>query len=159
MDHVRLGRTHAPLHTSDPRRVPRRPGPARADRARDGRGTIGRPLARAPAAKAPPKSPIAVGRGGAVSSVDPNATRIGLRVLRSGGNAVDAAVATAAALGVTEPYSAGLGGGGFFVYYDAKSGKVRTLDGRETAPRAMPRNAFIDPESRPVSPTTSPPSS
>ncbi len=99
------------------------------------------------AAKAPPKSPIAVGRGGAVSSVDPNATRIGLRVLRSGGNAVDAAVATAAALGVTEPYSAGLGGGGFFVYYDAKSGKVRTLDGRETAPRAMPRNAFIDPES------------
>ena len=99
------------------------------------------------AAKAPPKSPFAVGRGGAVSSVDPNATRIGLRVLRNGGNAVDAAVATAAALGVTEPYSAGLGGGGFFVFYDAKSGRVRTLDGRETAPAAMRRNAFIDPES------------
>ena len=106
-----------------------------------------RPPAAAPqAATAPPKSPIAVGCGGAVSSVDPDATRVGLQVLRSGGNAVDAAVATAAALGVTEPYSAGIGGGGYFVYYDAKSGKVRTIDGRETAPAAMPRDAFIDPE-------------
>ena len=51
-----------------------------------------------------------------------------------GGNAVDAAVAAAAALGVTEPYSAGIGGGGYFVYYNAKTGKVRTIDGRETAP-------------------------
>ena len=47
---------------------------------------------------------------------------------------MDAAVATAAALGVTEPYSAGIGGGGYFVYYDAKSRKVHTIDGRETAP-------------------------
>jgi gamma-glutamyltranspeptidase/glutathione hydrolase len=71
---------------------------------------------------------------------------VGLRVLKRGGNAVDAAVATAAALGVTEPYSAGLGGGGYFVYYDAESGKVRTIDGRETAPKSMPHDAFIDPE-------------
>ncbi len=83
---------------------------------------------------APPKDPIAIGSGGAVSSVDPYATEIGLKVLQDGGNAVDAAVATAAALGVTEPYSAGVGGGGFFVYYDARSGKVHTIDGRETAP-------------------------
>jgi gamma-glutamyltranspeptidase/glutathione hydrolase len=102
--------------------------------------------AAAPRAAEPPKVPTAVGRGGAVSSVDPYATRIGLRVLARGGNAVDAAVATAAALGVTEPYSAGLGGGGFFVHYDARTGKVRTLDGRETAPRDMPRDAFLDPE-------------
>ena len=56
-----------------------------------------------------------------------------------------AAVAAAATLGVTEPYSAGIGGGGYFVFYNAKSGKVRTLDGRETAPMKMPQDAFIDP--------------
>lgn len=91
------------------------------------------------------KIPTAVGRGGAVSTVDPEASAAGLKVLRQGGNAVDAAVAAAAALGVTEPYSAGIGGGGYFVYYDAASGDVRTIDGRETAPRQMPGNAFIDP--------------
>ena len=80
-----------------------------------------------------------------MSSVDPEATAIGLEVLRRGGNATDAAVATAAALGVTEPYSAGIGGGGFFVHYDAKTGEVETVDGRETAPKAMPREAFLDP--------------
>ncbi len=88
---------------------------------------------------------VARGRGGAVSSVDPDASRIGLRVLRSGGNAVDAAVATAAALGVTEPYSAGIGGGGYFLYYDADTQRVSTLDGRETAPAGMAHDAFIDP--------------
>jgi gamma-glutamyltranspeptidase / glutathione hydrolase len=93
---------------------------------------------------APPKDPVAVGLGGAVSSVDPYATEIGLNVLRDGGNAVDAAVATAAALGVTEPYSAGIGGGGFFVYYDARSGQVHTIDGRETAPDLMEEDAFIE---------------
>jgi len=92
------------------------------------------------------KMPTAVGKGGAVSSVDPNATRIGLRVLKNGGNAVDAAVATAAALGVAEPFSAGVGGGGYFVYYSASTGRVHTIDGRETAPRGMPTDAFIDPE-------------
>lgn len=98
------------------------------------------------AADPPPKDPVAVGRGGAVSSVDPDASRIGLRVLRNGGNAVDAAVATAAALGVTEPYSAGIGGGGYFVVYNARTGRVSTIDGRETAPAAMQPDAFIDPE-------------
>jgi gamma-glutamyltranspeptidase/glutathione hydrolase len=90
------------------------------------------------------KNPTAFGTGGAVSSVDPEATRAGLAVLKGGGNAVDAAVATAAALGVTEPYSAGIGGGGYFVYYDARTRKVSTLDGRETAPASMPKDAFID---------------
>ncbi|MGZ4626221.1 MAG: gamma-glutamyltransferase [Kineosporiaceae bacterium] len=93
-------------------------------------------------ARATTKTPVAVGTGGAVSTVDADATRVGLEVLRQGGNAVDAAVAAAATLGVTEPYSAGLGGGGFFVYYDARSGKVRTIDGRETAPKAMRADSF-----------------
>ncbi len=91
------------------------------------------------------KVPTAVGKGGAISTVDPEASAAGLKVLRAGGNAVDAAVAAAATLGVTEPYSAGIGGGGYFVYYNARTGKVRTIDGRETAPRRMPQDAFIDP--------------
>lgn len=91
------------------------------------------------------KIPTAVGRGGAISTVDPEASAAGLKVLRQGGNAVDAAVAAAATLGVTEPYSAGIGGGGYFVYYNARTGKVRTIDGRETAPATMPTDAFIDP--------------
>ncbi|MGH3361652.1 MAG: gamma-glutamyltransferase, partial [Nocardioides sp.] len=83
---------------------------------------------------------------GAVSSVDAYASEIGLRVLEDGGNADDAAVATAAALGVTEPYSAGIGGGGFFMHYDADTGEVQTIDGRETAPLGMPEDAFVNPE-------------
>ncbi|MFC9678985.1 gamma-glutamyltransferase [Streptomyces sp. NPDC056948] len=90
------------------------------------------------------KTPLAVGYGGAVSSVDPDASAAGIEVLRKGGNAVDAAVATAAALGVTEPYSAGIGGGGYFVYYDAKSRTVRTIDGRETAPLSADKNLFTE---------------
>jgi gamma-glutamyltranspeptidase/glutathione hydrolase len=90
------------------------------------------------------KTPLAVGYGGAVSSVDPDASAAGIEVLRKGGNAVDAAVATAAALGVTEPYSAGIGGGGYFVYYDAKSRTVRTVDGRETAPLTADKNLFTE---------------
>lgn len=98
-----------------------------------------------PKPRPPAKVATAVGSGGAVSTVDEYATQVGLTVLRDGGNAVDAAVAAAAALGVSEPYSAGIGGGGYFVHYDARSGKVRTIDGRETAPAAMPRDAFVDP--------------
>lgn len=91
------------------------------------------------------KNPTATGYGGAVSTVDPEASAAAIDVLRHGGNAVDAAVAAAATLGVTEPYSAGIGGGGYFVYYDAKSGKVSTIDGRETAPAGITHDAFIDP--------------
>jgi gamma-glutamyltranspeptidase / glutathione hydrolase len=93
----------------------------------------------------PARSPVAVGYGGAVSSVNPYATAAGIEALRRGGTAADAAVATAAALGVVEPYSAGVGGGGYFVYYDARARQVRTIDGRETAPAAMRADAFVDP--------------
>ncbi|ALO11912.1 Gamma-glutamyltranspeptidase [Streptomyces venezuelae] len=98
-----------------------------------------------PAAPPPPvKEPVAVGYGGAVASVDADASAAGIEVLRKGGNAVDAAVAVAAALGVTEPYSAGIGGGGYFVYYDAKSRTVHTVDGRETAPRSADAKLFTE---------------
>ncbi|WP_350348606.1 gamma-glutamyltransferase [Agromyces sp. G08B096] len=95
----------------------------------------------------PDATPVAtsVGTGGAVTSVDASASQVGIDVLRRGGNAADAAVATAAALGVTEPYSAGIGGGGYFVHFDAATGEVTTIDGRETAPAGMPTDAFIDP--------------
>ncbi|HEU0100897.1 MAG TPA: gamma-glutamyltransferase [Mycobacteriales bacterium] len=98
----------------------------------------------APAAVPPAKVPTATGTGGAVATVDPDATRVGLQVLRNGGNAVDAAVAAAATLGVTEPFSAGIGGGGYFVYYEAKTGRVHTLDGRETGPASLRENTFTD---------------
>jgi gamma-glutamyltranspeptidase / glutathione hydrolase len=90
------------------------------------------------------KVPVAVGYGGAVASVDADASAAGIEVLRKGGNAVDAAVATAAALGVTEPYSSGIGGGGYFVYYDAKSRTVHTIDGRETAPLTADSDLFVE---------------
>ncbi|WP_455362313.1 gamma-glutamyltransferase [Streptomyces sp. SYSU K21746] len=92
----------------------------------------------------PVKEPVAVGYGGAVASVDADASAAGIEVLRKGGNAVDAAVATAAALGVTEPYSAGIGGGGYFVYYDAKQRRVHTIDGRETAPKSADSALFLE---------------
>ncbi|MFD8302706.1 gamma-glutamyltransferase [Streptomyces sp. NPDC059690] len=92
----------------------------------------------------PAKVPVAVGYGGAVASVDADASAAGIEVLRKGGNAVDAAVATAAALGVTEPYSSGIGGGGYFVYYDAKSRTVHTIDGRETAPLTAGSDLFVE---------------
>ncbi len=82
----------------------------------------------------PDKQPIATGSGGAVATVDPLATDAGIAVLRRGGNAIDAAVAAAGVLGVTEPYSAGIGGGGFMVIYLADTGEVVTIDGREEAP-------------------------
>ncbi|HEY3683208.1 MAG TPA: gamma-glutamyltransferase [Streptosporangiaceae bacterium] len=102
-------------------------------------------------AAAPPASasgatgPLASGRGGAVVSDTPEATNAGLEVLRDGGNAADAAVAVAATLGVTDPYVAGIGGGGYFVYYDARHHRVTTIDGRETTPAAADKNLFIDP--------------
>src|SRR6478736_2212536 len=97
-----------------------------------------------------PKAPVMTGSGGAVASVDRDASQVGLDVLARGGNAADAAVATAAALGVTEPYSAGIGGGGFLVYYDAKRHSVRTIDGRETAPQTFTDKTFTNPDGSPM---------
>ena len=87
------------------------------------------------------KQPTAVGTGGAAASVDIDGTRAAIRALKDGGNAVDAAVAAASVLGVTEPYSCGIGGGGFMVIRTA-SGKVTTIDGREESPATMQPDSF-----------------
>jgi gamma-glutamyltranspeptidase/glutathione hydrolase len=92
-----------------------------------------------------PDEPVAVGTGGAVASMDVGASRAGIDVLRRGGDAVDAVVATASALGVTVPFVAGPGGGGFMVVYNARTHAVTTIDGRETCPAACTSNMFVDP--------------
>ena len=91
------------------------------------------------------KVPVATGSGGAVASAEFNATKAGIEILRSGGNAVDAAVAVASTLGVTQPFVAGPGGGGFMMIYLAKTKQVITIDGRETCPAACTPTLFIDP--------------
>jgi gamma-glutamyltranspeptidase / glutathione hydrolase len=85
--------------------------------------------------------PTATGSGGAAASVERIATQAGIDILRRGGNAIDASVASAAVLGVTEPFSCGIGGGGFMVVRTAR-GRVTTIDGRETAPNAMHPMSF-----------------
>ena len=93
-------------------------------------------------AQGPAKEPTAIGRDGGAATVDAYGTRAAVRVLRHGGNAVDAAVAAAAVLGVTEPYSCGIGGGGFMVIRTA-DGKVTTIDSREESPAAMRPDSFF----------------
>jgi gamma-glutamyltranspeptidase/glutathione hydrolase len=88
---------------------------------------------------------VATGTGGAVASADLDASQAGIKVLRNGGNAIDAAVAMASTLGVTEPFVAGPGGGGYFVVYLAATHQVITLDGREECPAGCSPTMFIDP--------------
>ncbi|HEX6865155.1 MAG TPA: gamma-glutamyltransferase [Thermoanaerobaculia bacterium] len=95
---------------------------------------------------ASPSAPI--GTGGAVASADPLATAAGLSILREGGNAVAAAVATALALAVVYPEAGNLGGGGFAVIRMGDA--LSTLDFRETAPAAAHRTLYLDAEGRPV---------
>jgi gamma-glutamyltranspeptidase / glutathione hydrolase len=87
------------------------------------------------------KQPTAIGSGGAAASVDQAGTHAAIQTLRRGGNAVDAAVSAAGVLGVTEPFSCGVGGGGFMVLRTA-GGTVTTIDGRETAPASMHPMSF-----------------
>src|ERR1700712_1936855 len=78
---------------------------------------------------------------GMVSAADPRAAQAGAEMLRAGGSAADAAIATMLALNVVEPQSSGVGGGGFYVSSDP-AGHVETIDGRETAPAAATPQGF-----------------
>ncbi len=86
--------------------------------------------------------PMAMGRRGAVSSAHPLASGAGMRVLQAGGNAVDAAVATAAALNVAEPYMSGIGGTGYMLIYTANDRRLRVLDYVGPTPRGATFDAF-----------------
>lgn len=83
-------------------------------------------------------------RNGMVASEQELATRIGVNILRAGGNAVDAAVAVGFALAVALPNAGNIGGGGFMMVHDAKSGKDIALDFREVAPKGTSRNMYLD---------------
>jgi gamma-glutamyltranspeptidase/glutathione hydrolase len=88
--------------------------------------------------------PLATGTGGAVATVSEQASKAAIDILNKGGNAVDAAVAAAATLGVTDPFSCGIGGGGFMVIYLANEQRVITLDHRESAPAAFTPAVFLE---------------
>lgn len=90
------------------------------------------------------RTPVATGTGGAAATISEQASRSALAILNQGGNAVDAAVAAAAMLGVTDPFSCGIGGGGFMVIYLARDRRVITIDHRETAPASFTPAVFLE---------------
>ncbi len=98
------------------------------------------------AADAPP--------GTAIASAHPLATAAGHQMLRAGGNAFDAAVAVAAALAVVEPYSSGLGGGGFWLLHRAADNRQVMIDARETAPAAVLASHYLDADGKPIAGAT-----
>lgn len=102
-------------------------------------------LAAGGAVAKPPSGPTVM-----VAAAEPDAVDAGLKVLRRGGSAVDAAVAVQAVLGLEEPQSTSLAGGAFLTYYDAKTRKVTAYNGRETAPAGATPDMFLGPDGRPL---------
>ena len=96
-------------------------------------------------------APLLAHAQGMVSAADPRAAAAGVEILREGGSATDAAIATMLALNVVEPQSSGIGGGSFLVLYDAKTRATTTVDGRETAPMAADDHWFYDAAGKPLS--------
>ena len=83
-------------------------------------------------------------------TANPHATAAAMAILRQGGSAVDAAIAAALVLNVVEPQSSGIGGGGFLLAYDARSGRTLAYDGRERAPAAADEALFVDADAQPM---------
>ncbi len=105
-------------------------------------GGCGAAPAGAPTTAPAPAPPPA--RGPFVAAANPLAVEAGMKVLRQGGSAVDAAVAIQAVLGLVEPQSSGLGGGAFMMHYDAETGDITSFDGRETAPASATPQLFYE---------------
>ncbi|MGB5834620.1 MAG: gamma-glutamyltransferase, partial [Thiohalocapsa sp.] len=101
--------------------------------------TLAATVVRAAPAQEPEKPPAS-----AIASAHPAATVAGVEILASGGNAFDAAVAVSAVLAVVEPYSSGVGGGGFWLLHVADQGRDLMIDGRERAPLAATRDMYLD---------------
>lgn len=89
--------------------------------------------------------------GGVVSTADPRASEAGVEMLRKGGSAADAAMAAMLALTVVEPQSSGIGGGGFLLHHDGRTGLIESIDGRETAPAAAKERRFLAADGEPMS--------
>ncbi|NWK96729.1 gamma-glutamyltransferase [Sphingobium lactosutens] len=83
-----------------------------------------------------------------VSAADPRAAQAGQDILRQGGSATDAAIAMMLALNVVEPHNSGIGGGGFLMHHDGRTGLLESIDGRETAPAAARPDRFIGPDGK-----------
>lgn len=103
-------------------------------------------------AHAPAAQATAAPAEGIVSAADPRAAAAGIEILKAGGNATDAAIATMLALNVVEPQNSGIGGGLFFVRHDGKTGALETIDGRETAPKAATPQWFYGTDGKPLPP-------
>lgn len=108
------------------------------------------PLALAACASPPPPAPRATDGVGMVAAADPRAVDAGLEMLRKGGSATDAAIATMAVLGLVEPQSAGIGGGAFLLNYDRASKDIDAYDGRERAPMGATANLFLGADGKPL---------
>ena len=107
----------------------------------------------APGAEPPPAAAAAASAASTagVAAANPLAVDAGLEILAAGGSAADAAVAIQATLGLVEPQSSGVGGGGFMLYYDAATKKITAFDGREAAPKGASAGMFLDDKGEPLS--------
>ena len=86
-----------------------------------------------------------------VSAADPRAAEAGQEILRRGGSATDAAIAMMLTLNVVEPHNSGIGGGGFLMHHDGRTGVLESIDGRETAPAAARPDRFMGADGKPLS--------